>query len=254
LPFAGIGLSRFVLDEALLRRAGEFGAEIRRGQTVSLKQDRAHIVLTSPGSADMKTDTLFLATGKHDLRGIRRPTAGVPELVGFKVHLRLAPAERAALAGHVEIMLLDRGYAGLQMVEQDMANLCLLVERSRLQDAGGRWDGLLADLRRTEPQLQTRLAGAVALAPRPLSIFRVPYGFVHAPLADDPPGIFRLGDQMGVTRPSPAMACPLRCTVPWLPRRHTSPVPRQSPTIGTSAMTSPGRSAVPVRSTASAPW
>jgi flavin-dependent dehydrogenase len=42
------------------------------------------------------------------------------------------------------------------------------------------------------------LAGAVALAPRPLSIFRVPYGFVHAPLADDPPGIFRLGDQMGV--------------------------------------------------------
>jgi flavin-dependent dehydrogenase len=198
LPFAGIGLSRRVLDEALLRRAGEFGAEIRRGQTASLKRDRAPIVLTSPGSADVQTDTLFLATGKHDLRGIRRPMAGAPDLVGFKIHLRLAPAERAALAGHVEIVLLDRGYAGIQIVEHDMANLCLLVERSRMQDAGGRWDGLLDDLRRTEPHLRTRLAGAVPLSPRPQSIFRVPYGFVYAPLADDPPGIFRLGDQMGV--------------------------------------------------------
>jgi hypothetical protein len=31
-----------------------------------------------------------------------------------------------------------------------------------------------------------------------LSIFRVPYGFVHAARADDPPGLFRFGDQMGV--------------------------------------------------------
>jgi flavin-dependent dehydrogenase len=198
LPFAGIGLSRRVLDEALLRRAANLGAEIRRGQSVSLKRDRAPIVLTSPGRAEMQTDTLFLATGKHDLRGIRRPMTGAPDLVGFKLHLRLVPAQQAALAGHVEIVLIDRGYAGIQMVERDRANLCLLVERSRLRDAGGRWDGLLDDLRRTAPHLRTRLAGAVPLSPRPLSIFRVPYGFVHAPVAEDPPGIFRLGDQFGV--------------------------------------------------------
>ena len=198
LPFAGTGLSRRVLDEALLRRAAAYGADIQRGQTVSMRRDRDPIVLASSDGLEMQTDTLFLATGKHDLRGIRRPVAGVPDLVGFKLHLRLAPAQQAELAGHVEIMLLDRGYAGIQLVERDMANLCLMVARSRLQEVGGHWDGLLEALQRTEPHLRTRLTDAVALAPKPLSIFRVPYGFVHAARADDPPSIFRLGDQMGV--------------------------------------------------------
>jgi flavin-dependent dehydrogenase len=195
LPFAGVGLSRRVLDEALLGRAAQLGAEIRRGQVASLTQDRGPIVL-DVGGAKLGADTLFLATGKHDLRGLRR-TASPSDLVGFKLHLRVAPAQRDALAGHVEILLLQDGYAGLQLIEGGLANLCLLVERSRLQSAGGNWDGLLDQLQRTEPHLRTRLAGAIPQM-RPLSIFRVPYGFVHAPAADDPPGIFRLGDQMGV--------------------------------------------------------
>jgi flavin-dependent dehydrogenase len=198
LPFAGIGLSRRVLDEALLRRAAELGAAIRRGQVVSLKQDRGPVVLSSADGTELQTDTLFLATGKNDLRGIRRAVADAPDLVGFKLHLRLAPDQQAALQGHVEIMLLDRGYAGIQMIEHDVANFCLLIRRSRLQEVGARWEQLLDSLLRTERHLRARLAGAVALAPRPLSIFRVPYGFVHAPHADDPPAIFRLGDQMGV--------------------------------------------------------
>jgi hypothetical protein len=183
LPFAGLGLSRLVLDEALLRHAAQCGAQVARGQAFGVAE---------------RTDTLFLATGKHDLRGLRRKAANVPDLVGFKLGFRLSEPQQAALAGHVEILLLDRGYAGLQLVEHGMANLCLLVERARLQQAGGDWDGLLDDLRRTAPHLRTRLAGAAPLARRPLSIFRVPYGFVHRPGDDDPPGVYRLGDQMGV--------------------------------------------------------
>jgi flavin-dependent dehydrogenase len=182
LPFAGLGLSRLVLDDALLRRAATYGAQVSRGQSAGLPH----------------TGTLFLATGKHDVRGLRRAVSDVPDLVGFKLAFRLSDAQHAALAGHVEIMLLDRGYAGLQLIEHGMANLCLLVERTRLHDAGGDWDGLLDDLRRTEPHLRQRLAGAAAVTRRPLSIFRVPYGFVHRPADGDPPGVYRLGDQMGV--------------------------------------------------------
>ena len=198
LPFTGLGLSRRVLDEALLRHAGQCGAQILRGRTATLKQDREPIVLDVTGGEELRTETLFLATGKQDLRGIRRHFAAPPDLVGFKLHLELAPSQRAALAGQVEILLLRDGYAGIQMVENGRSNLCLLVERSRLQRAGGNWEGLIEDLMRTEPHLRTRLAGAAPPARQPLSIFRVPYGFVHAPGADDPPGIFRLGDQMGV--------------------------------------------------------
>ena len=90
------------------------------------------------------------------------------------------------------------GYAGLRPVEGGAANLCLLVDRARLRDAGGTWDGLIADLRRREPHLAIRLDGAAAMSERPVSIYRVPFGFVHEPGSDHPDGVFRLGDQMGV--------------------------------------------------------
>jgi menaquinone-9 beta-reductase len=198
LPFAGLGLSRRTLDEALLHHAARCGATVQRGQSVSLTRDRNPIVLDIAGGGELRAHTLFLATGKHDLRGLRRRVAGAPDLVGFKLHLRLSPTQRAALAGHVEILLLRDGYAGIQLVEDGQANLCLLVERERLRFAGGTWEGLLEDLKRTEPHLRTRLAGAAAPTRLPMSIFRVPYGFVHAPLPDDPSSIFRLGDQVGV--------------------------------------------------------
>ena len=36
------------------------------------------------------------------------------------------------------------------------------------------------------------------LLDRPLAISRVPYGFVHNPSPEDPPGLWRLGDQIAV--------------------------------------------------------
>ena len=197
LPFAALGLSRRVLDEALLAHAVRCGAEIRRGQSVALKQDRGPIVIELPDGERQGAGTMFLATGKHELRGLRRHVEKPSDLVGFKLHLRLSPGQQSELAGHIEIMLLEDGYAGMQLVEDGMANLCLLVARPRLRLAGGSWEGLLAHLQHAEPHLAARLDGARALM-RAISISRVPYGFVHAPAADDPPGVFRLGDQVAV--------------------------------------------------------
>ena len=202
LPFAGFGLSRRRLDEAVLSRAVAAGAELRRGAVVRIAQPGAQpgemTTLDVAGLGEIRASALFLATGKHDLRGLRREPKTAPEdLVGFKTHLRLAPDQDAALLGHVEIVLLPDGYAGLQRVENGRANLCLLVRRRRVQGAGGSWDGLLRDLLTAEPHLRLRLRDAEPLDPRPLSIYRVPYGFVHPPEADVT-GIFRLGDQMGV--------------------------------------------------------
>jgi flavin-dependent dehydrogenase len=196
LPFAGYGLSRRILDEALLHRAASLGAEIRRGEAVSLRATHP-LILDLPSGGDLRPQTLFLATGKHDLRGVRRRARPKPNLVGFKLHLRLTCDQTKALGAHVELILLKDGYAGLQCVEARMANLCLLVEEARLARAGRTWDGLLQDLMQTEPHLHARLSGAVAQS-SPVSITRVPYGFVHQPAACDPPEMFRLGDQMAV--------------------------------------------------------
>lgn len=198
LPFTGLGLSRRTLDEALLTRAKEFGAEIRRGPVVrEVAPEDGQLTVRLRGGEEIAAKTVFLATGKHDLHAPRRPQAD-NGLIGFKTYWALAPRQVAALTGAVEVALFEGGYAGLQSVEGGMANLCLLARAELFERAGRSWDGLLALLRERSPHLDARLDGAAALLDRPLTISQVPYGFVHRPAAGDPPGLYRLGDQMGV--------------------------------------------------------
>jgi flavin-dependent dehydrogenase len=192
LPFPAAGVSRRALDAALLQAAEAAGANVLRGRPVRrLCEGRIEVA----GLGEIEPKALFLATGKHELRGAQRRLTRPPEdLIGFKTHLHLSPDQAAALRGAVELLLFSDSYAGLQMIAADTANLCLLVNKVRLARAGG-WDGLLKDLCDSSPHLARRLRGAEAW-PRPLAIAQVPYGFVHRARRDD--GVFRLGDQMGV--------------------------------------------------------
>ncbi|HZZ36348.1 MAG TPA: hypothetical protein VFE03_11515, partial [Caulobacteraceae bacterium] len=172
LPFAALGLTRLALDEALLRHAERLGARIERG--VAARAVGPTGVETAAGC--IRAPTVLLASGKHDIRGVRRETAGtLGGLIGFKAHFRLAAAQARALAGYVELVLFDGGYAGLQMVEGGLANLCLLVSAERFEAVGRTWPALLAALT-AEPHMARRLADADCVFDRPVSIFDVPYG------------------------------------------------------------------------------
>ncbi|WP_188311940.1 NAD(P)/FAD-dependent oxidoreductase [Salinarimonas soli] len=200
LPFRAYGFTRRRLDEALLDAARAHGAEVIRGASVR----RLHAAddgfrIEAEGSEDLSAGTVFLATGKHDLRGFKRDTAGTRDsLVGFKTYFRLPPGERRALAGAIEVILFAGGYAGLQLVEEGIANLCLLVEADRFEALGRSWDALFAHLLATCPHLDRRLGDAEPVLDKPLAIARVPYGFLHRPAGDEPHGLFRLGDQAAV--------------------------------------------------------
>ena len=194
LPFAALSLSRRVLDEALLERAAKLGASVERGAAVQgLARSAGGFTARLTGGATLTASEVFLATGKHDLRGWKRPPGVQNDLVAFKLHWRLSQAQASALAGHVELVLFPGGYAGLQPVEGGRANLCLLVRRRRLSAAGG-WAELLAAIRAGSPHLEARLSGATPCAARPLSLSGIPYGYVRR-RAD---GAWRLGDQAAV--------------------------------------------------------
>lgn len=194
LPFTALGLTRRRLDEALMTHAGRQGAKIDRGVGVRSLGD--HSLQTSAGA--LPFTTLLLASGKHDIRGAKRETAGaLDRFIGFKMYFEVEPPVRAALAGWIEVVLFDGGYAGLQLVENGVANLCLLVREDRFAHLGRSWDALFEALQ-CEPHLARRLGGARPLLSRPLSISGVPYGFLHQPSDADPPGVFRLGDQGAV--------------------------------------------------------
>jgi menaquinone-9 beta-reductase len=195
LPFQAMSLTRRRLDEELLRLAVEAGAKVVRGcRAQGLEREDAKWRVTVEGAEPVLANAAFLATGKHDLGGRPRPKGKQSNLVAFKMYWRLAPAQAAALDGHVELMLYRGGYAGLQPVEDGAANLCCLVERSELRRLGGRWEQLLAAMQQGCGLLRERLQGAQALLERPLAVSAIPYGYVRA--ASD--GVWALGDQAAV--------------------------------------------------------
>ena len=199
LPFRGLGLSRRVLDDALLEHASACGADVRRGHDVRVLNAASGVEIETESLGRWTPNALLLANGKHDLRGLRRALARPAEdLIGFKTYFRLDAAQTQALSTSVEVIVFSHGYAGLQLVEGGHANLCLLTDRAQFQQSGATWEGLLRDLMRASPHLRQRLQQATPLLEKPLTIYRVPYGFVHSPLASDPPNVYRLGDQAAV--------------------------------------------------------
>jgi flavin-dependent dehydrogenase len=195
LPFPALSLSRRVLDQALLRRAADAGADVRLGARVqSLDADGGGWRARLSGGDEVGAKAGFLATGKHDLRGWPRPAGLQSDLIGFKMHLTLAAAQAAELSGHVELSLFRGGYAGLEPVEGGRANLCLLVRRGRYAALGQQWEALVDAMSADNALLKARLEGARPCWDRPLAVFSIPYGYLRR----TGEGLWRLGDQAAV--------------------------------------------------------
>jgi flavin-dependent dehydrogenase len=190
-----MSVTRRRLDEELLQVAAEAGVRVVRGSRVQgLERDGAGWRASVESAEPVLADSAFLATGKHDVRGRARPKGKQSDLVAFKMYWRLAPRQANALEGHVELMLYRGGYAGLQPVEDDAANLCCLVERATLRQLGGSWEKLLAAMQQECGLLRERLQGAQALLERPLAVAAIPYGYVR----EGSDGVWVLGDQAAV--------------------------------------------------------
>ena len=191
LPRPALAVSRRRLDTLLLARADAAGAAIERG--VTAREIDGNSVRTADGAL-LETETLFLASGKHDIRGLARPAAarGVDPTLGLRVRLPASPALTRLVGGAIELHLFHGGYAGLCLQEDGSANLCMAVHRSLLAEAGDP-PALLRQLAADHPALAERLA-APSDAPVD-AVANVPYGW-RARSA--PPGVVRLGDQAAV--------------------------------------------------------
>jgi menaquinone-9 beta-reductase len=195
LPFPALSLSRRVLDEALLSVASASGAAVLRGRAVrSLQSIDGQWIARLEDGHTLSAGEAFLATGKHDLKGWKRPQGVQGDLVAFKMHYRLLPEQIAALRSNVELYLYPGGYAGLELVEDGIANLCLVVRTHHFAMLNHSWESLISALRSGFLPLQQRLAGSDPCWNRPLAISSIPYGYVKR-LADGP---WRLGDQAAV--------------------------------------------------------
>lgn len=192
VPAPGMGLSRHRLDTVLLDHALRSGAAVERG--VSVRSADARAAETADG-ATVEGSALFLATGKHGLRGHPRPapgSAGRDSVAGLRQRVGAGPKLTAMTGGAVELFLFDRGYAGLVLQEDGTANLCLAVHKSRLAEAGGQPAALIDQWRDQSAALAARYDAATSLSAID-AIGAVPYGFIAPGGEDDAP--WRLGDQ-----------------------------------------------------------
>jgi flavin-dependent dehydrogenase len=196
LPFLAMSLSRRVLDAALLRQAAQAGAAVRTGCLVrQVTPGAGRWTVRLAGQPEITAATVFLATGKHDVRDLPRPGTA-DGAVGMKMYFALRPAAAPALEGNTELALFAGGYAGLQPVEAGQAVLCVAVQRRAFQRAGGGWPGLLALIAEAAPCWADVLGGATPLLSRPLAVAGIPYGMLAGSGPSD--GAFRLGDQAAV--------------------------------------------------------
>ncbi|RHW17641.1 FAD-binding monooxygenase [Sphingomonas gilva] len=189
LPAPAMGISRLRLDRLMIEAAARAGARVERGAAARGWAEGFIRV----DADEWAPDGLFLATGKHELRGLARPreAAGSDPAIGLRVRLGPHPTLDRLIGDAIELHLFDRGYAGLVRHEDGSANLCMAVRKSRLDEAGGP-EALLGALARL-PHLGERMA--CRRRGTPDAVAHVPYGWrARAAM----PGIFRLGDQAGV--------------------------------------------------------
>lgn len=190
LPAGAIGLSRRRLDTIMLDRAVTAGAALEVATARGMKGSE---VETDGGT--IGAESIFLATGKHDLRGVARPKFGSGDpTLGLRLRLGPHPGLTRLVGSSIELHMFDRGYAGLLLQEDGSANLCMAVRKSRLTEAGGKPATLFSELAAENPYLGERL-GWVDCLPEADAVASVPYGWRAMDTAD---GLFRLGDQAAV--------------------------------------------------------
>lgn len=190
LPRPAIGISRHRLDTLLLAQAEAAGAGLERGVTV--REIAVDGSLRTADNIVMTPDSLFLASGKHDIRGTARPRDEANTL-GLRIMLDPAPALAKLVGSAIELHLFDGGYCGILINETGQTNLCMAVRKSRLTLAGGDPAHLLAVLGEENPALGERLAFAASRNTDAISA--IPYGWITKSTR---PGLFRLGDQAAV--------------------------------------------------------
>lgn len=188
LPGRAMGLSRRSLDTLMRDAVLAVGVGIEFATVREIEGNNVHLA----DGATLTNDAIFLASGKHDVRGLPRPRDDDDPALGLRIRIAPHPRLSALVGDAIELHLFDRGYVGIVLQEDGSANLCLTVRKSRLGEAGGRPDGLLSEIGNGTP-LGDRLAFSDVMAPD--AIAAVPYGWRAT---RGTPGVFRLGDQAAV--------------------------------------------------------
>ena len=158
-----LGLSRAVMDDVLLRRAAEAGADVIENGTVvgpQIAADAIRGISVRIGSKQHEFHAPLTIDATGRARILARKTdhshKQKPNLIAFKAHLqntRVAP-------GACEIYFYRGGYGGLSSIEAGLSNLCFIVSAEQVKRCHSDPDRVMREVVMQNPRAHETLASA----------------------------------------------------------------------------------------------
>jgi flavin-dependent dehydrogenase len=193
LPFKAVGLSRLVLDEALLDAAQRSGAIVVRDTTVEGLESKEEGVFVRTTRGNFACRSAALASGKHNVRGLPRPGG---HMVGFKIQVEPCERARIALQNIVYLIAFSGGYVGLCLVERNLLSIAWVIEAAILKSFGTGWSEQSAYIAGQSPCFGELIDQAKPLWSKPLAVSGLAYGYMRsAPIGA---AVYPVGDQLAV--------------------------------------------------------
>jgi flavin-dependent dehydrogenase len=165
LPGQAWGLSRYTLDAALAAAARQQGVTLWTGTTVTGWQAHGNgydVHLRGDGQAAIcPARAVIMACGRHTLPGLpprpasSRRLSGWRRCVGVKAHYT-----NVSMTPQVELFLFPGGYVGINPVEGERVNVCLLMDYQRFMRAGKSVTGVMTAVTQWNSAFARRMHGA----------------------------------------------------------------------------------------------
>lgn len=174
---SALGISRYTLDEELLKAAQGAGVDVREGVTVS---SAANNKVIARDGCEFTARTIINAGGKWS--ELSQSSSG-EKWLGLKAHFR-----GEVKSGTVQLFFFDDGYCGIQPVAAETVNVSALIRMGRgknLAEVFGRCPQLRSLAQEWQPLTET------------FSTFPVQFQEPH-PVAN---GILQVGDAAGFIDP-----------------------------------------------------
>ena len=191
LPFPAAAFSRRQMDPALLAAATSLGVEVVRGETARGLSSTPDGVCIRTGKRSYRCRDAAVASGKHRIPGVYRPSS---RIVGFKMLLDLEPRWHGRLGGQVMLSTYERGYQGLQLLEDGRASVCWIVDRDIAKSLGRDWSDHAAFLSAASNRIGRILIGSRPVLSHPVAIAGLPFGFLRQGAVAE--RIYTVGDQL----------------------------------------------------------
>jgi menaquinone-9 beta-reductase len=164
LPEGATGISRFLLDTMLARRAARTGADVRyahevRGLDGNLSKGFTITTRSPGGDRRFSARVVISAWGRWSPLDIdferEFASARTNRFFGWGQHFT---GDSSHLAGRVHLYFFPGGYCGLSRVEKGIVNFAGIVSEAALRKIGGGWERFTARLRESHGPLSRHLA------------------------------------------------------------------------------------------------